>query len=663
MYKRILALFLVALTLIFSIPLTSLAEEETPEFAWADLDKTTIKEDLKDFDFSSYKKDSSILNPSIITVAEKGFSANMDYTKCALYLYIYIPMADKINLKSVLNKVQINNGKYSLVYVGKEGEAVFKYKVNAPVSFFEKLNTKSRVYDIASLEFGLASNLPTPKDYKIGGKYTFEGLDGNVSLKSVETFEVVRLDDIKYTTFRNTSSLGADYRNQLTSVYFSIPNYILKRYDYKFYGIDCTYEKYYTKPMVVTQSNEVYNELKEMKADSLYRNEVTLFGGYKNYYYYNSEFALSLYGCDAKNISNHAYYTYYFAFNKSYNFLTGIQLSTDAYVFHNPSYLPIYFLDTRAFDSDFYISADRVSEKIESFYLTSDKDKHYLIDGLDYYHEHLFEDYYLEQDGTKISIGVKADDYAISGEISGKFNKAITIDDVPYDMKSYSSSTHWLKKLDDFGLKVFITGLKNDVSYNVKPVEELPFSSATNDEYSIEYLIDKNEVATVRKDIEDAKNRGETTYIFRLDVAPYFSFPVEAKIDSKSVDGDTYVFQEPVYMGFDVLDLLFKDENGEIVKVAVSSDPENAIGGSEPPLSDIVEEEYKKWWENLKNTMGNIFSIMFLLIIVSIAIAFFPTIRDFLASLIDGLATGIDGAIRPNYTGNESKKRKRRKRK
>ena len=575
------------------MPLTALcAEIQNTDVVWNNLDTSSISVDLEGLDLLSYKKDDSILNPSIITLAEQGFSSNTDYEKCALYLFAYVPMADELNLRSALNKVQLKNGdnfsKYNLTYVSDNGEAIVKYKIDLPRSFFEQQSTKSRVYEISAVEFAEKST-STVKDYKIGGKYIFEGLDESAALKKVETFEVVRLD-INYTTFRNTSSLGEDYRNQLTSVYFSIPNYLLERYDNNLYGIDCTYEKYYTKPMVVTKSDAVYNSLSELNSNSLlaYTDNNSL-----SAYYYNPDINLSLVSYTSNLGVNISIETYKFAFNK--NFASGYTNYIFIGDFQNPTYIPLYFRSYEDFDGDFWISKDEVQGKINSIFPTLEKDSHYLKSGLDYYHRHLFEDYYLEQDGTKVFVGVKADDYATSGKISGKIEKAITFDDNPYNMVSYGSSASFWDKLDNYGLKYFIVGLRNDENYVAKPIEvikSVDYKTLSDEAFSNKYLIDENEISEVKANVTLNEAKDETTYIFRVDVAPYRAFDLTPA-------GTSFVCQMPVYMGFDVLDLMFKDKNGDIVKVAVSSDPENLVGGVEPPLSDVLEHDYEDWYNSL----------------------------------------------------------------
>lgn len=658
MYKRILVLFLVALTLIFSIPFTAFAETETQGIVWKDLDKTTIKEDLGDYDFSEYKISSVVLNPSIIAVAEQGFSANMDYEKCALYLYLYIPMINDISLSSNLNKVQIKNGnvysKYNLIYVGKEGEAVVKYKVDLPTSFFKQQNTKTRTYDISAIELCYKQTPATPKDYTIGGTYIFEGLDENVALKSVETFEVVHLD-INYTTFRNTSDV--DYRNQLTSVYFSIPDYLEEKYNGKLYGIDCTYEKYYTKPMVVTRSQAVSDSLSALKSDSLlpYRDNDEI-----DVYYYNPDVKVRLYNLKTRENGSGTYTTdtYKFAFNV--NLSSELENSFYSFMFtedfQNPYYIPFVFYKNSQFDSDFWIDKNEVLGKINNAYLTADKDKHYLISGLDYYHKWFFEDYYLLQDGTKVPVSVA----------NSKKTEAITFDDEPFNMVSYDDTHNWWQTFLDFGFKLWFVDLKNDETYkDIQPISAIKsedYMGLTSEEFSKKYYVDKNEVSGVMSDVAYGEARDKTTYIFRLDVAPYRAFSVDAYAEGATGQNmDTFVCQMPVYMGFDVLDLLFKDENGEIVTVAVSSDPENLVGGLEPDLEQTVDGDFEKWKKELLDKLRSIFKIFLLVVSCLLIIYIAPYVKKAIVSFVDGLSSALHVSEKDNKSKKQRRKRNKRR--
>ena len=173
MIKRIIAIFLVALTFAFSVPIGAYAAETESEFAWKDLDATPIQEDLKGVDLTKYIKNTSIINPSIIAVAEQGFSEQTDYNNCALYIYVYNPTGKAVKARG-LNKLQVKHEntdvKIHLSYVDST-DTIIKFRVDLLKSFFEKLNTKMRIYEISSLELQYVDG--SIKDYKIGGTYIF----------------------------------------------------------------------------------------------------------------------------------------------------------------------------------------------------------------------------------------------------------------------------------------------------------------------------------------------------------------------------------------------------------------------------------------------------------------------------------------------------------
>ena len=195
-------------------------------------------------------------------------------------------------------------------------------------------------------------------------------------------------------------------------------------------------------------------------------------------------------------------------------------------------------------------------------------------------------------------------------------------------MVSYASSTEWWEQLGDYGLKYFIVGLRNDEDYVANPIEAIKsadYKTLSDKAFSDKYLIDENEISEVKANVALKEAKDETTYIFRVDVAPYRAFDL-------TPSGMSFVCQMPVYMGFDVLDLMFKDENGDIVKVAVSSDPENLVGGVTPPLSDVLEHDYEDWYNSLINDIKKfvtfIMGILALILFVYVCLKLFGFISS-----------------------------------
>ncbi|MEG2158603.1 MAG: hypothetical protein RRY18_01860, partial [Clostridia bacterium] len=247
----------------------------------------------------------------IINFVEYCYSYDRDcLSNCQLYLYIYNPTVQNIDVDSLSNQIMLacaynsdgtpkSYDKFSLKFCSKtEGEyenLFYKFRIVDRTSsdgktLIERVKRDSRRYDLSGLE--LCSN-GTTVDYPIGGTYVFSGFAGGYGsdinapsdlVCSVNNLETVSLSPIQtYFRFRN----GTTISQQVTSVYFGVPERFSTEYG-KLQKIMAEWYEYKTSPILVTSDSNLYSALSPFIGVDIgaYNSNV----GYQIYYnngYYN----------------------------------------------------------------------------------------------------------------------------------------------------------------------------------------------------------------------------------------------------------------------------------------------------------------------------------------------------------------------------------------
>ena len=232
------------------------AETAVPEIQ--DIGSTGVVEDLikMGFDITKYKKDLDAEHCRMLYFFEYGydyFGSSDDY---GLYVYVWNPTGKPIDTTNWKNSIELQISptsnvdrdglgfkKYKLQlcnYSTLQGyEYVFyKFKIVDARSFLKSLNRDLRNYDISGIELQHSGNAK-PTDYKVGGVYSFDGyMPYHSKLKgSANTLHVSVIDrltiDLKMTPVSwktQTSDKGSGYQYEMFSVYFSVPNDIIRDY-------------------------------------------------------------------------------------------------------------------------------------------------------------------------------------------------------------------------------------------------------------------------------------------------------------------------------------------------------------------------------------------------------------------------------------------------
>ena len=226
---------------------------------YADLNYTPVTEDLEQlgFDLNEYPIDQTIEAGQtekflvMMQVLEFGYDYRQtDFSDYGLFLYLYNPSGTDLT-GSMKNKVQLAlktaNGvmgeysKYDLLRCsGSSDHRFYKYRVvGLTATLLRTLNRDRRTYCISGIEMQFSGDT-NPTDFKIGGTYTFsghqQGYGFNPAMEdslyyTYRTLETIELE-LHPTTWRSEyqSDKGANWRDEVDSVYFAIPNWYFKQY-------------------------------------------------------------------------------------------------------------------------------------------------------------------------------------------------------------------------------------------------------------------------------------------------------------------------------------------------------------------------------------------------------------------------------------------------
>lgn len=243
-------------------------------------DLTYVLDDLysaKNFDIQDYAIDLEGVkkHPGIINFTEYCFDKDMKLDNYSLYFYLYNPQLINFNYESSLNKIQFSIGnnsyyKYQIELLSKSDDSRFlKFKVQFSDSELKRikneLDVNKRIYNVSGIEL-LRVDKNNANDYfasdstkQIGGTYTYTGFSkGYGSTESTLNCEVDELETIKL----NVKDLWKRYddpydnykKNQINSVYFSIPDYYFVNYG-NLKAIDFEYYKFRTAPIFVLRTD------------------------------------------------------------------------------------------------------------------------------------------------------------------------------------------------------------------------------------------------------------------------------------------------------------------------------------------------------------------------------------------------------------------------
>lgn len=571
--KRIICFAFAVLFIIFAFPFTASAASM--------IDSSDCYTDLKTMgvDLTLYKPSEDDDNPKVITLLEHGYSGTGNFTDYGLYLYVYNPAGDKILKFSQYNTLQLviknDSGvvvfdrKIKLLYLSSStsknasdaADVYYKFKLDLPAGFVNNYVSKTkRQYGVVDVELQYSGEV-NPRLINVSNTYIYTGYQayygpkddgGNVSDRSTlycvsNTLETISVELHPASWKTVSSDKGVGYQYEVSSVYFSIPDFYLEKYgnmeDEEYKGLHAVSGEWYEYKIngLATNNHILYDAAKKEEAET-----------YKLNNYFTSS---SVMGTSATN-------TIWYSSRIPFGFpLVHLNGSVKGYNFAISDTQPSSSVYLDALLNSFYFSGDSV-------FISSDK----ILDEV--FDEDIFYVYSSVDSGRKFGHNeyhIKTDDAAL--------NDLIRV----YATAGNSKIMDFLCGRDDFyadelgypEIKPIKMVSNSDVSGLDKPVGDLLFVS-------------EEDVSGLRSFTTDSTKEGKTTYLMRFAVTDYFceKLSVYYSGTQNTYAGDHYFFEKTIFHNFDIMEFTFKNSEGEYTVIPVSSKPIDVVGTITPPVLD-----------------------------------------------------------------------------
>lgn len=642
--------FLVAVLVFVTLALLSWEIISTGLIAYAgdnDLkfDNTSIFDDLygskddngNEFDLSNYPidKDGEL---QFFSFVEYGYSYYANYEKnYALYLYLYNPQQLDFSTYLDSNVVRMatafaenSEGEYvasdyddfNIVCVsrttGDYANLFYKFKILDPekklLALAQKYESENgcRRYDIAGVylktdkgDVTLDKNIG--RSFKCSGYMATYGENANNPSSFVCKVDILETLDLKvYQTsyLTGVSSAGAYHHNNVSSVYFAIPQRVFDKYG-SLWEIYAQWYECKTAPILVTSNQDFYNT-------ALSRNHYTLNDSYNkdNFLYYDSNVDYYLgYGSHSDKGTGNADVRYWdWAYNlRSYSYTnmgTYVKRFADSsstllpYAFYSPSYT-----DYGAFN---VINKQTVAGDVTSSQIRDYIQNYESVNFVPWHTSRNLpsELFVNEVDSARSDKGIKVG-----------LNKVRTNLSDTFDLKSWNSEYgSWWDKLTQYGWSYPKNEALDESHPNVKPFEEVTSASLSSSNIAKDFLINENDVDSFKSFCNASYGKNEVPYLFRFAVSDYFSRPVTRYVGGALYPDnsymDTYLAQETVFFDFNIITMTFKGKE-DYYTLAVMHTPVDVITGVEPPPVELTPGEHlvnnfltamQKIWDWFKNS-------------------------------------------------------------
>lgn len=570
-------------------------------------DSTNVMDDLSScvidgeaFDINDYPKD-PYGTLQVLTFVEYCYSFyennNGNY---GLYIYLYNPALTKFEASHVLNKIQMavsfndmdyadDYQKFSLKLCSKSSDGLFyKYKVVdtqnillSMVQEFSKTHAGLRQYYVSGIEL-VKRGESNATEYNVAMNYQYSGFaEGygdsenfplSMTSAGIETLQT----DVHYTWWRPEGETegGNNIQSQLNSVYFSVPNELLKKYGV-LQAVSMEWYEYVTKPIFVTANSTVYNHLINYVGDTFIS------------YSEDAKYGFAVNKVEAG--PNDQYPLADYAYNAP-----GIYLNpkSDGYFIYTLYYL---FKSSKSNAKDYTLPAEDILKYIQNYKGSGEK-----INGK--YYSELFEDYVDE--GRQIGynqVDVKAED--------------------EFSLTSYNlSQSFWQKP---FG----IADYEKEEFNNIKGIEKIDSADFTlsDDSFSSKYFVNSEDASDIKKYCVSSRLEDRSVFILRYAVTSYESKTATEVQGTKSLgvwfseelDSNAYMMQETVFLDLDLIDVTFY-KDGVSTVIPVVSSPIDGIADGTPPVEDP-----DNW---LSYLIGIILGIIVLILILYVAGPILPYI-------------------------------------
>lgn len=569
--KRLLCLFFSLLFLICSLfPLgTSAAGVINP------MNSTDVIKDLvaNDFILSEYPQDESANFVSLIQFLEFGYTAYKKFDFYSLYVYIYNPTGKAVSttgsaiqmsyVDRTSSKVTFEKHPLVLVDASENSESgqyenlFLKFRIDNVGYVARNINELKRTYYFSGIELKYSDSSKV-KDFALNETWSYTGYQENCDITgeggctlyaTVDTIEVAKIELHDASWFSDTSDLGSNYRYELSSVYFNIPDYFINEYGDPnsatsgLYAVRGEYYKYLINGLLVNDRS-LYDQLiqkvnfRDLLKDPQYSNGHT---GEIGFAAYNNGYSPQ----------------YQVSFNKKITSLVGTKAR-------------IYRLQYPIYSPDLYVE----SSYMYDLYQANGK-----------LHFNRDDELYLDNDHVKC--GYKQYEIRVD---QGLWNSSI---------KSYASThNEWYHYVDAFfrgNLKLYAD--KQGYAA-IDPIVELDSKSFDGSDSVIgdRLFVMEDQVDSLEA-FYNAKKKDNHVYLMRFEVNPYYAPSVTVGKSTDTVAGydDTngIYFEKVVFENFDILEFEFHDSYGKETVIPVVCDPIDIVGAVTPGNNTVDQDPNK----------------------------------------------------------------------
>lgn len=559
MKKITIILLLILVTFSFSVislncfPIVG-AEVMPSANAFDDTDPLDDLQSMKDFDLGKYsEEDVYLIFENFVEYCYSYYAnARANY---GLYLYVYNPM--RLTFSQGGNSIQmaytydekgkaVDYTKYSLKLCGFSQnpsylKMFYKFRVIDKVdsnkkTIEQRVDRNARRYDISGFELKEeGKDLPT--EYPVGATYIYSGYakgygedpaaEDTLSA-DISFLETVNLDVRNAVYKTSTSALGEDHRNQINSVYFSVPNRLLKQYG-SLNRIKASWYEYRSSPIIMVNDKGYYDRF--VPYVGLVMSE------------YNKDLGLTLRCRDRK---------------------------TNKFFYYNPR---------GTFDSDYMMILAWLFNSNGAVSETALKEYVYNYNYVDEYSKTL-----------SIGNGRTASSALFSSPVDENRKKGYNVAEISvdkkYDLKMYADTANAWNK---FWYNLFTPNV--DEGGELVPIIELSSRdfTLTNDEFSKKFYVRKEESADIKVYADNAQKQRETTFLFRFAITDYYERKMTL-IDNSTfgmpeLNGLVRMAIQTFFFSFDIIELTFM-KNGIYTVIPAVSSPVDVVAPIVPPNVD-----------------------------------------------------------------------------
>ena len=536
----------------------------------------------KAFDIADYPHNDEG-RPQIISLVEFCYSYYADkQSDFGLYVYVYNPQDIAFDMATDRNKIQLTYGnkqsysKYTLDFLNYSEKAGYEgrfYKFKVRLTDAERkdilaaVNDDGRVYKISGIELSYKSNVT---EYPCGQTYTYSGYaegygselaTGGTLTCTVGGFEKFLTLDVRSTYYRPEGSNGSENKQDtLHSVYFSVPNEIIREYGVMT-AVHATWLNAYTSPIFVTGNEELYNGFMELVGKESPETD---------YAFHTNE-------------SGRYWGGFYFVdYSHGYNYSNAVEnvLTKLNYAFYAENG-----------DADSYV--------LPAEELLGDSDK-----------KGWLETYTENFGGELVNDKYSA---ALFEKVDAAFtDKTITSDDT-FSLTSVTTSQNLWQKI--WGTSTSYTN-----TYTMSAIQDVTLDDMENalseKAFCDEFFVAEGDFDELYSYVKKAASKDETVYLFRYYQSEYFavelsegmyetgyytqivgdiSMPMYGR-HYEHKDTNAYLCQMWVQLDFDIIDLTFTKDNVDTIIPVVMSPMDIAADGT-PPL--VTTEDGLEWWQIL----------------------------------------------------------------